>query len=69
MNYNELHYKELKEAIKLFIKLIGGTVQIGTYIDFDNYVVKFLDYEGNVVKFIPIEEKEYNLLKTLYEVE
>lgn len=58
--------KELIEAINILMERTLGDLQIGMYIDFDNYCIKFLDADKNVIKWFEISESEFELLYKVF---
>lgn len=58
--------KELIEAINILMERTLGYLQIGMYIEPDNYCIKFLDNNKQVVDWFCISEREYNLLREVF---
>ena len=57
---------KLKKAINILMERTLGYLEIGMYIEPDNYCIKFLDHNKQVVDWFCISEKEYNLLREVF---
>lgn len=58
--------KELIEAIDILMERTLGYLQIGMFIEPDNYCIKFLDNNKQVVDWFSISESEFELLYKIF---